>query len=42
MLQHELHSQYFAENVMRVERLRMLKLVVLAVRVGEKMNSYKI
>lgn len=42
MLQHELHSQYFAENVMRVKTLRMLRLVGLAVRVEEKMNSYKI
>jgi hypothetical protein len=42
MLQHELHSQYFAENVIRMKTLRMLKLVGLAVRVGEKTNSYKI
>ena len=42
MLQHEFHSQYFAGNVIRMKTLRKLRLVGLAVRVGEKTNSYKI
>jgi hypothetical protein len=42
MFQRELHSQYFAQTVIRVKTLRMLRLVGLAVRVGELINAYEI